>query len=369
LGRIGIELKEYCLRLRCVASSEHQSSLGARLSIETEVQRTISERLFHLLLVVFIFYFMAGILAFAMHSISSSRPLRGIIPPMVTPLDCADSLDRAGLERLIEHMIAGGVHGIFILGTTGEGPALSYRLRRELIDRTCAQVAGRVPVLVCISDTAYEESRTLAAHAKLAGADAVVTAPPFYFEVSQNDLFRLVQQLSSQVELPLYLYNMPSRTKVWFAPETVLRAADLPNVWGLKDSSGELDYLRSIVTLMRNRPEFTILMGPEDLLLDSLQIGAHGGVCGGANLFPRLFVSLYEAARAGDLLAAVQLQQRVRQMGELLYGIGEAESSYIRGLKLGLELLGICSSTLAPPSISADPGKFDALREVLKEYA
>jgi len=288
---------------------------------------------------------------------------------MVTPLDCADSLDRAGLERLIEHMIAGGVHGIFILGTTGEGPALSYRLRRELIDRTCAQVAGRVPVLVCISDTAYEESRTLAAHAKLAGADAVVTAPPFYFEVSQNDLFRLVQQLSSQVELPLYLYNMPSRTKVWFAPETVLRAADLPNVWGLKDSSGELDYLRSIVTLMRNRPEFTILMGPEDLLLDSLQIGAHGGVCGGANLFPRLFVSLYEAARAGDLLAAVQLQQRVRQMGELLYGIGEAESSYIRGLKLGLELLGICSSTLAPPSISADPGKFDALREVLKEYA
>jgi 4-hydroxy-tetrahydrodipicolinate synthase len=288
---------------------------------------------------------------------------------MVTPLDGTDSLDRAGLERLIEHMIAGGVHGIFILGTTGEGPALSYRLRRELMERTCAQVAGRVPVLVGITDTSYEESCAQAAHARLAGADAVVTAPPFYFAVSQNDLFRLVQLLSGQVELPVYLYNMPSLTKACFAPETVLRAAELPNVWGLKDSSGELSYLRSIVTQMRSRPEFTILMGPEDLLLDSLEIGAHGGVCGGANLFPRLFVSLYDAARKGDMPTAVSLQQRVRQMGELLYGIGEAESSYLRGLKLGLELMGICSRTLALPFVSTDPRRHETLREILKEYA
>ena len=252
---------------------------------------------------------------------------------MVTPLDGADSLDRAGLERLIEHMLSGGVHGLFILGTTGEGPALSYRLRRELIERTCAQVAGRVPVLVGITDTSYEESCALAAYAKTAGADGVVTAPPFYFAVSQDDLFRLVQKLSGQVELPLYLYNMPSLTKACFAPETVVRAAELPNVWGLKDSSGELGYLRSIVKLMRGRPEFTILMGPEELLLESLEIGAHGGVCGGANLFPELFVSLYRAFQEGNIEAVVQRQQRVRHIGELLYGIGEAESSYLRGLE------------------------------------
>jgi dihydrodipicolinate synthase/N-acetylneuraminate lyase len=288
---------------------------------------------------------------------------------MVTPLDGADTLDRAGLERLIEHLIAGGVSGLFILGTTGEGPALSYRLRRELIERTCAQVAGRLPVLVSITETAYEESCALAAHAKLAGADGVVTAPPFYFTVSQNDLFRLVAKLSGQVELPLYLYNMPSLTKACFAPETVMRATELPNVWGLKDSSGELSYLRSVVTLMRGRPDFTILMGPEDLLMESLEIGAHGGVCGGANLFPRLFVSLYEAVRAGDRPTAVQLQQRVRDLGELLYGIGEAESSYLRGLKLGLELMGICKSTLALPFLSADPRGHEELQETLKQFA
>jgi 4-hydroxy-tetrahydrodipicolinate synthase len=288
---------------------------------------------------------------------------------MVTPLDGPDSLDRAGLERLIEHLIAGGASGLFILGTTGEGPALSYRLRREMIERTCAQVAARVPVLVCITDTAYEESCALAAHAKLAGADGVVTAPPFYFTVSQNDLFRLVEKLAGQVELPLYLYNMPSLTKASFVPETVLRAAELPNVWGLKDSSGELNYLRSIVTLMRSRPDFTILTGPEDLLMESLEVGAHGGVCGGANLFPRIFVSLYEAVRAGDLTTATELQQRAKAIGELLYGLGEAESSYMRGLKLGLELLGICKSTLALPFLSADPRRHEALRAKLAEFA
>jgi 2-dehydro-3-deoxy-D-pentonate aldolase len=287
---------------------------------------------------------------------------------MVTPLDGADSLHRAGLERLIEHSIAGGVHGFFILGSTGEGPALSYRLRRELVERTCAQVAGRVPVLVCVTDNSLEESCTMAAHAKRAGADAVVTSTPYYFEVSQSDLLRLVQQLASQVELPLYLYNMPRFTKASFAPETVLRASELPNVWGIKDSSGELGYLRAVVTLMQDRPDFTILVGPEHLLQQSLVMGVHGGVAGGANLFPRLYVSLYNAVLAGDTASATRYQQRVCELGQLLYTIGEAESSYMRGLKLGLALMGICNSTLVPPFLSADPSQYQGLLEQLQMF-
>jgi dihydrodipicolinate synthase/N-acetylneuraminate lyase len=137
----------------------------------------------------------------------------------------------------------------------------------------------------------------------------------------------------------------------------------------LKDSSGQMSYLRSIVNLMRDRPDFTVLVGPEELLLDSLEFGAHGGVCGGANLFPGLFVSLYKATQTGDMALALQLQQRVRQLGDLLYGIGESESSYLRGIKLGLELAGICSSALALPFVAADPQKHESLREILKEYA
>lgn len=288
---------------------------------------------------------------------------------MVTPLASPDSLDHVGLEALIEHLIAGGVNGIFILGTTGEGPALSYRLRRELIARASSQVAGRIPILVGITDTSYEESCDLARFAREAGADAVVTAPPFYFAVSQSDLFRLVERLSQEVELPLFLYNMPSLTKAYFAPSTVERAAELSNVYGLKDSSGELRYMRKLASLMADRPEFTLLIGPEDLLLQGLAIGAHGGVNGGANLFPKLFVALYEAARAGNAQEAQHLQQRVRELGQLLYGIGEAESSYLRGLKLGLELMGICRSTLALPYVSADSRRYEPLGGILKAYA
>src|SRR5215470_3994533 len=109
-----------------------------------------------------------------------NSPLTGIIPPMVTPLRSRDELDVPGLERLIEHILSGGVSGLFILGTTGEGPSLSYRLRRELVERVCKQNKKRVPILVGITDTSFVESVSLARHSADCGADAVVAAPPYY---------------------------------------------------------------------------------------------------------------------------------------------------------------------------------------------
>src|SRR5512132_195513 len=114
------------------------------------------------------------------------KPLRGIVPPMITPLASRDTLNLAGLERLIEHILSGGVSGLFILGTTGEAPALSYSVRRELIDRTCGLVAGRVPVIVGITDTAFGESVALAGAAARAGAAALVVAAPYYFAATQS---------------------------------------------------------------------------------------------------------------------------------------------------------------------------------------
>ena len=121
------------------------------------------------------------------------RPLRGIIPPMVTPLLDADTLDVAGLERLIEHILAGGVHGLFILGTTGEAPSLSHRLRQEFVERVCAQVNGRVPVLVGITDTSFVESLNLAQKAADLGAEGLVLAAPYYFLAGQAELLEYLQ--------------------------------------------------------------------------------------------------------------------------------------------------------------------------------
>src|SRR5439155_14346309 len=220
---------------------------------------------------------------------------------MVTPLQDRDSLDIAGLERLIEHILAGGVSGLFVLGSTGEAPSLSYRLRRELLQRTCRQVAGRVPVLVGITDTAFMESVNLAGAAAEAGAQALVLAAPYYFPAGQPEMLEYLQHFAPELALPLFLYNMPANTKVAFEPETVRRAMEIPNIIGLKDSSGDMIYFHHLLGLLPQRPDWTLLVGPEELLAEAVLAGGHGGMCGGANISPRLYVDLYEAASAGKL--------------------------------------------------------------------
>ncbi|HLZ10392.1 MAG TPA: dihydrodipicolinate synthase family protein, partial [Chloroflexota bacterium] len=170
------------------------------------------------------------------------RPVRGIITPMATPLAGPDTLDRPAVERHLERLISGGVSGVFILGTTGEAPGLSYRLRAELVDRVCSVVAGRIPVLVSITDTSMTESINFARHAAKAGASGLVLAPPYYFEISQPELLRYLERLAPELPRPVYLYNIPSLTKTPFAPDTVRAAADLTNVYGIKDSSGDMTY-------------------------------------------------------------------------------------------------------------------------------
>lgn len=274
---------------------------------------------------------------------------RGIIPPMATPLRARDELDRPGLERLIEHMLAGGVHGLFILGTTGEAPGLSYRLRRELIERTCSQVAGRVPVLVGVTDTSMVEAIGLARVSQEFGASALVVAAPYYYPNSQPELTEYIRHLSDELPLPFFLYNMPSHTKTVFDVETVRHAMELPNVIGMKDSSANMVYYHQLVRLLPARPDWTLLMGPEELLAESVLLGGHGGVCGGANLCPRLYVDLYEAAVAGDLARVVELHARVMHISSTLYRVGRHGSAFIKGLKCALNELGVCDDFMAEP--------------------
>ncbi len=278
-----------------------------------------------------------------------AKPLCGIIPPMVTPLLDRDVLDVPGLERLIEHIIAGGVHGLFILGTTGETPSLSHRIRHELIERVCAQVRGRVPVLVGITDTSFVESVEIARKAEQVGASALVLAPPYYFPTGQPELFEYLKHLVPELPLPLFLYNNPGRPQPAFEPKTVRAAADLPGIVGLKDSSASMIYFRQVQHILEDRPDFTLLMGPEQLLAETVLLGGHGGVCGGANLLPRLYVDLYEAARAKDLARVESLHRTVMRIDATIYSVGRYGSSFLKGLKCALSCLGICSDFLAEP--------------------
>lgn len=277
------------------------------------------------------------------------KPLRGVVPPMVTPLLDNSTLDIEGLERLVEHVLGGRVHGLFLLGTTGEAPDLSYALRHELVKRVCRQVKGRVPVMVGITDTVFPESLRLAETAEKFGAAAVVAAPPYYFAPGQPELVEYYSHLAGHSPLPLFLYNMPSHTKVMIDPYTVRTLSEVPNVVGLKDSSANIVYFNTVRHLLRDRPDFSILMGPEEALGEVVLMGGHGGVCGGANLFPQLFVDIYEAAVARDVETVVRLQERVMTISGSLYGVGRHVSSFLKGVKCSLDLMGVCSDVMAEP--------------------
>ena len=284
-----------------------------------------------------------------MNTSTLPSPLTGIIPPLVTPLLDNDTLDTKGLEKLIEHVIEGGVNGVFILGTTGEFAGLSYKIRNELIRQTCSLVNGRVPVLVGITDSAFTESLNLAKTAADHGAQAVVLAPPYYYASGQPELLEYLNRIMAQMPLPLFIYNMPVHTKVIFSPETVKAAAEIPGITGIKDSSENLSYLNQVRFLLKDRPDFSFMVGPEELLSEFILMGGHGGVNGGANMFPKLYVNLYQAALNRDFEKIMPLQQKVMQISTGIYRVGHYGSSYLKGLKCALSVMGICNDFMTEP--------------------
>ncbi len=291
--------------------------------------------------------------------------LHGIVPPLITPLRGIDELDEPGLGRLIEHVLAGGVQGVFILGTTGEAPGLSYRLRRELIHKSCELVQGRVPVLVGVTDTSFIESIALAEVAAEAGATAVVLTTPYYFPAGQTELVDYVHNISQRLPLPIMLYNMPSLTKVWFELETLQRLASIDKIIGLKDSSGELSYLEQVLPLKLTRPDWSILVGSDPLLPAAVRLGADGGVSGGANICPRLFADCYEATIAGDRERQAELHDRILELQQI-YEIGKYASRFLKATKCAASLLGICEDILAEPFHHFHPPERKRVRAILE---
>lgn len=277
-----------------------------------------------------------------------SEPLQGVIPPMITPLTDRDTIDEAGTERLLNHVIDGGVAGVFILGTTGEAPSLSYRLRRDFIKLASRIVDGRVPMMVGITDTAFVESVELARAAEDAGAAGVVLSTPYYFPAGQTELRQYTERIVQELPLPLMLYNIPSLTKVAFEIDTLRQLAEHAGIVGVKDSGGDMDYFRQVVTLSELRPDWTFLVGPEHLLAESVQAGGHGGVNGGANVFPKLFTSMFTAAKAGDTDSIAVLQEQIDRL-QPIYEVGKYASRFIKATKCAASLRGICSDHMAEP--------------------
>jgi 2-dehydro-3-deoxy-D-pentonate aldolase len=274
-------------------------------------------------------------------------PLKGIIPPVVTPLTDNNTLDVNGLEKLLEHLITGGVHGLFILGTTGEAASLKHSLRKEVIRRTTEFVAKRIPVLAGISDTSFDCTIEMAHYAAEYGADGVVIAPPYYMPITQEEMREYLEAVVPKLPLPFVIYNIPSCTKLNMSVGTIRRAREIGAI-GVKDSSGDPEYMKSLLQEFRNYSGFSLITGTEMFIPETISGGGHGAVPGGANIFPGLFVDLYEASLTGNTARVNSLYRIVAAINNTIYCAGRG-AKIVQGIKAALNTMLICNDYVAWP--------------------
>jgi 4-hydroxy-tetrahydrodipicolinate synthase len=276
--------------------------------------------------------------------------LTGLIPPMVTPLDAKRRLDKKGTKNMVNHLLKGGVDGIFLLGTTGEGPHLSYAIREELVKTVCGLVKGRVPVLVGITETDMDDAVAFAARCKAYGASAVVAAPPYYFKLTQAECVAWFTEMADRLPLPLVIYDMPAHTDTVIEPATIAKLAAHLNIIAMKDSSSVIALFNKFrVALEPFAKKFSLFMGPDEAMGEAVLMGADGGVCTGANLWPAQFKAMYLAAKAGEIENVRWLQRFTTMSSYLLYGLGQGQIGFLKGVKCALAEMGLIQNVLASP--------------------
>lgn len=276
--------------------------------------------------------------------------LEGIVTPVVTPLENAGGLDRESVHKHQNFLIERGICAIFVLGTTGEGPALPGRVQREMIECSAEAIGGRIPLLAGISSAALEDSLEQARFAAEHGADGVVAAPPCYLPAEEGELLDFYRILTKEQPLPVYVYNMPAMTKIEMSPQLILRIAELPGIAGYKDSSGNFAAFEKIAASLRNRQDFSLFMGTDLLLGKAIAAGASGGVNSGSNIVPELFVRLRKAALEGNTDELLFCQSRIEALQQIYFFRKNICCGVAAGLKYALSLLGLCGTAMTRPA-------------------
>ena len=297
------------------------------------------------------------------------KKFAGLIPPMVTPLAAPDKLDVKSTERMVKHLLDGGVDGIFLLGTTGEGPHLPYAVRKALVKKVCATVRRRVPVLVGITETDLEDALAFATECKAFGASGVVAAPPYYFKLTQRECVAWFRELADRLPLPLVIYDMPAHTDTVIEPATIAKLAKHPNVVAMKDSSSVIALFNKFRVALEDRKDFSLFMGPDEAMGEAVLLGADGGVCTGANLWPAEFKAMYLAAKEGDAGKVRRLQRFTTMSSYLLYGLGRGQIGFLKGVKAALAEMGLVQNVLAAPFTPFTGAERQAVKAALKTLA
>ena len=288
--------------------------------------------------------------------------IKGIIPPIVTPMNEDESVNEKELRNQVNRQIKGGIHGLFPFGTNGEGYILNEKEKEEVLSIVIDETKGRVPVYAGTGCISTKDTIRQSQMAESLGADVLSIITPSFAAASQNELYDHYKAVAEAVDMPIVLYNIPARTGNALAPATVAKLSKIPNIVGAKDSSGTFDNMLQYIEQTRDSKDFTVLSGNDSLILWNLLAGGTGGIAGCANVFPEVMASIYNYFAAGDLENARKAQDSIRSFrGCFKYGNPNTI------VKTAVNLLGYPVGKCRAPFNQVPEEGIEALKKVLAE--
>jgi len=287
--------------------------------------------------------------------------IKGVIPPIVTPIDDRERVNEKALRQIVDHVIAGGVHGILSLGSNGE----FYGLAREEQERAAAitldHAKGRVPVYVGIAEITTRECVRWARWAEQLQAQAISVLHPMYLSPSDQELYQHFKAVAEATSLPVLVYNNPDRMRCGISADLLDRLADIPNIVGIKESSGDMTLTAEFIRRTRDR-DFKVIAGRDILILSTLVYGGAGTVASSANVVPKLVVEIFDKFMAGDLTGALEAQYRLSPM-RMAYNLG----SFPVVTKDYMRLLGLDVGESIRPNTRSNPDNMMKLKQLLDD--
>jgi len=290
--------------------------------------------------------------------------LKGSLVAIVTPMQPGGALDLAGLRKLIDWHITNGTNAIVVVGTTGESPTVDVEEHCLLIKTAVDHTAGRIPVIAGTGGNATAEAIELAGYARKVGATASLSVVPYYNKPTQEGLYRHFRSIAEKVDLPVILYNVPSRTSADLANDTVLRLAQVPGIIGLKDATSDLGRASELIRALAaaGKREFAVYSGDDLVGLPVMLIGGHGVISVTANVAPKLMSQMCSRALAGDIAGAREANNRLLPLHRKLFV--EANPNPV---KWALAEMGIIAGELRLPLTPLAAQHHDAVRAALRE--
>ncbi len=290
------------------------------------------------------------------------RRLEGIIPALVTPFDENGDVSYDALERHVNFLMESGVDALYPLGTTGEFPLMEPKEREEVAKRVIDLAGEKVPVVIQVGDDNPRITTSLISSAMESGADGVAIVTPYYYNLGGEELFTYYSKIAEEFpDVPIYLYNIPQITGVVIPIHTVERLLiNYPNIWGIKDSSGDFSYFLELMKLKEKYPRLSILIGADKYILATHQMGADGNVSGFANCFPELFVSFRKAFLEGDEVNYEKFYKRILTVSEIL-----KDGAILDLIKGSCRIRGLDVGYVRPPLKKLSPEEEKELKDAL----